>query len=297
MDTIPPTVTVSSTLGSPTNTAPIPIRAVFSESVNRFDVDDVSVSNGTPSNFFAVSSSEYTFDVSPIVDGTTTVDIEDEAAYDMAGNGNIAAIQFRITYDGTAPSAPQNLMEEAGDGQVILIWAKNTESDFLRYRIYGGSTANPATGIDSTESAFDTTRTISGLNNGTTYYFRIAAVDTALNESDFSNEVSATPAALAVDESSAIPTSFALHPAHPNPLNPNTTIRFDLPETVDISIVVYDLMGREVARLVDRDMTAGYHQVIWDGRTVHGREVPTGIYIARLVTPEFTKSIKMLLLK
>ncbi len=202
-----------------------------------------------------------------------------------------------VIADTIAPAAPRCVLAEAGDGQVILIWAKNTESDFLRYRIYGGTTVNSTTAIDSTESAFDTTRTISGLNNGTTYYFRIAAVDTALNESDFSNEVSATPAALAVDESSAIPTSFALHPAHPNPFNPSSTIRFDLPHNVDVRIVVYDILGREVARLVDRDMTAGYHQVIWNGRTAIGREVPTGIYIARLVTPEFTKSIKMLLLK
>lgn len=73
--------------------------------------------------------------------------------------------------------------------------------------------------------------------------------------------------------------------------------RFDLPHAVDISIVVYDLLGREIARLVDRDMTAGYHQVMWNGRDRGRRDVPTGLYIARLVTPAYSKSIKMVLMK
>ncbi|MBA7602157.1 Ycf48-like protein [subsurface metagenome] len=94
-----------------------------------------------------------------------------------------------------------------------------------------------------------------------------------------------------------IPSAFILDQNYPNPFNPVTTIRFGLPDAVRTRLLVYDLLGREVAHLVDRDMTAGYHQVIWDGRTASGREVPTGLYIARLVTPEFTKSIKMVLLK
>lgn len=103
---------------------------------------------------------------------------------------------------------------------------------------------------------------------------------------------------LAVDDGhSGIPAEFALHSAYPNPFNPTTTIRFDLPESVDISIVVYDLMGREIERIVDAYVEPGYHQVVWDGRDARGREVPTGIYIARLATTEYTKSIKMVLLK
>ncbi|MCH7939496.1 MAG: hypothetical protein IID13_07105 [Candidatus Marinimicrobia bacterium] len=56
-------------------------------------------------------------------------------------------------------------------------------------------------------------------------------------------------------------------------------------------------MGREVVRLVDRQLEAGYHSLIWNGRDARGRDVPTGLYIARLVTANYTKSIKMLLLK
>ncbi|UCD38241.1 MAG: T9SS type A sorting domain-containing protein, partial [Fidelibacterota bacterium] len=88
-----------------------------------------------------------------------------------------------------------------------------------------------------------------------------------------------------------------LHQNYPNPFNPVSTIRYDLPRTEKVSLVVYDIQGREVVRLVDSYVTSGFHEVEWDGRDANGREVPTGIYIARLVSPEYSRSIKMLLLK
>ena len=82
-----------------------------------------------------------------------------------------------------------------------------------------------------------------------------------------------------------------LHP------RPSTTIRYDLPEAADIGLVIYDMLGREVVRLAHGRMEAGYHQLVWNGRTASGREVPSGIYIARMVTAAYTKSMKMVLLK
>ncbi|MFB0517052.1 MAG: T9SS type A sorting domain-containing protein [Candidatus Neomarinimicrobiota bacterium] len=93
------------------------------------------------------------------------------------------------------------------------------------------------------------------------------------------------------------PAAFYLAPAFPNPFNPTTTIRFDLPMAGEVSLMVYDLLGREVARLVDGYMEPGYHQTQWNGRNVDGYELPSGIYIARLTTPEYSKAVKMLLLK
>jgi len=99
------------------------------------------------------------------------------------------------------------------------------------------------------------------------------------------------------DGETSIPLAFTLHPAYPNPFNPSTTLRFDLPEAAEVYLVVCDLLGREVVRLVDGRREAGYHQLVWNGRDARGREVPTGMYIARLLVPTYTRSIKLVLLK
>ena len=112
---------------------------------------------------------------------------------------------------------------------------------------------------------------------------------------------------LAVGETDGLPSEYALRQNYPNPFNPSTTIKFDLPMATEVYLVVYDLLGREVVSLVNEQMEPGYHQIVWKGETADGRAVPSGIYIARLivmpaaqarlVSPEYAKSIKMALLK
>ncbi|MFC1546989.1 T9SS type A sorting domain-containing protein [Candidatus Neomarinimicrobiota bacterium] len=94
-----------------------------------------------------------------------------------------------------------------------------------------------------------------------------------------------------------LPKEFALHQNYPNPFNPLTTIRFDLPVATDVKLMVYDILGRNIMRMVHQTMDPGYHAVVWQGLDDRGRLVPSGIYIVRLVTPEYTRSIKMVLLK
>ena len=111
-------------------------------------------------------------------------------------------------------------------------------------------------------------------------------------ESGFLVVLQRQQSALGVDKQTDLPAAFALHQNYPNPFNPSTTLQFDLPMATDIHIVVYDLLGREVVRLVDRNLEAGYHSVIWNGKTAAGRDVPSGIYIALMRTSTFIKSIK-----
>ena len=134
--------------------------------------------------------------------------------------------------------------------------------------------------------------------NGTTYFYRVTAVDIAGNESAYSSEINATPSAItALIYREGTPGGFALHNNYPNPFNPVTTVRFDMPEQAEVRLIVYDIMGREVAQLMSGLLSAGYHKVVWAGLDAFGRPVPSGTYIARLVTPDYTKSIKMVLLK
>ena len=111
-----------------------------------------------------------------------------------ADNHTWTHTNIMTTTPNTAPSAPTHLSAVRGNARVSLCWNRNVEPDFLRYRIYGGSSVNPTTQIDSTiGDATDSTKVITGLINGTTYYFRITAVDNDGLASDYSNEVSATP--------------------------------------------------------------------------------------------------------
>ena len=96
---------------------------------------------------------------------------------------------------------------------------------------------------------------------------------------------------------SPLPAGYHLAQKYPNPFNPLTTLEYDLPERSTVILTICDLQGGEVARLVEGHHEAGYHQVVWNGTIKEGGELPSGIYIARLVTPDYTQSIKMVLLK
>ncbi|MFC1618950.1 hypothetical protein ACFL45_03295 [Candidatus Neomarinimicrobiota bacterium] len=90
---------------------------------------------------------------------------------------------------------------------------------------------------------------------------------------------------------------FPSYQNYPNPFNPATTIAFDLPQVGETRLIAYNLPGREVVRLADDYRSAGNYRFHWEARYNSGWGVPADIYLARLVTPEYTNSIKILLLK
>jgi hypothetical protein len=89
-----------------------------------------------------------------------------------------------------------------------------------------------------------------------------------------------------------LPTEVTLAANYPNPFNPTTTISFALPETAQATLTVYDVMGREVARLVDGMTQAGTHEV-----TFEAHSLPSGLYVYRLATPASTLTGRMMLVK
>ena len=94
-----------------------------------------------------------------------------------------------------------------------------------------------------------------------------------------------------------IPMQYALYQNFPNPFNPVTEIQFDIPDISAVQLVVYNLMGQEVRRLVNGELQAGYHRVVWDGLNDQGEPVSTGVYIYSLTSPSFHSTKKMVLLK
>jgi uncharacterized lipoprotein YddW (UPF0748 family) len=95
-----------------------------------------------------------------------------------------------------------------------------------------------------------------------------------------------------------IPTEFFLSQNYPNPFNPTTTILFSLPQQGRVELRIYDMLGREVATLLDgKEINPGNYRVQWNGRNQYGESVATGIYFYRIVAGGFIQSKKMILLK
>ena len=94
-----------------------------------------------------------------------------------------------------------------------------------------------------------------------------------------------------------LPQEFVLLQNFPNPFNASTAIGYQLPEASEIRLSVYNLLGQEVRRLVEGEVEAGTHVVLWDGRDENGTPVGSGIYFYRLKAGEVVRTRKALLLR
>jgi len=94
-----------------------------------------------------------------------------------------------------------------------------------------------------------------------------------------------------------IPDEFALHQNYPNPFNPRTQIKYDLPEKSLVRLLIYDVLGREVAVLFDGEQEPGFHSIMWDGQNGMGKSVGAGMYFYSIQSDQFIQTRKMILLK
>ena len=84
---------------------------------------------------------------------------------------------------------------------------------------------------------------------------------------------------------------------YPNPFNPRTTIRFELPRAGSVQLVVFDPAGRLVRVLVESELDQGAHDTDWDGRDASGRKVGSGSYLARLRSGGKVETVRMALVQ
>ena len=98
-------------------------------------------------------------------------------------------------------------------------------------------------------------------------------------------------------ETTQIPEKFTLYQNYPNPFNPTTTISFSVPQVQNVSISIFNALGRYVKTIDNQRFQAGTHYVQWDGKDNNGLTVAAGIYFARIQADNFDKTIKMLLVK
>jgi hypothetical protein len=97
-------------------------------------------------------------------------------------------------------------------------------------------------------------------------------------------------------EPNELPEGYALDQNYPNPFNPVTNISFTLGDPGDVSLIVYDVTGRQVARLIDGKLSSGTHNVTWNSLS-NGQAFASGVYFYRLQTPVGYQVKKMVLMK
>lgn len=95
----------------------------------------------------------------------------------------------------------------------------------------------------------------------------------------------------------SIPHEFVLEGNYPNPFNPGTTIKFELPYLAKIEVSVYNTLGQKIITLINKELPAGENEVVWNGINSSGHEAPSGIYIYNIITEGKWYSGKMILLR
>ena len=102
---------------------------------------------------------------------------------------------------------------------------------------------------------------------------------------------------LSVDVSNTLPNQFQLHANFPNPFNPTTSIKYDLPKDALVSLMIFDITGREIRHLVNETQNAGFKAIMWDGTNNYGHQVGTGMYLYQIKAGAFVQTRKMILMK
>lgn len=199
--------------------------------------------------------------------------------------------------DNLSPGAPVNLQAQTDHFDVLLAWqaSRVDDEDLHHYNVYRSSAPDfPPGSVTLLSDAALTTYFEVRVPQGY-WWFRVTAVDIHGNESPPSN--TANMLSLVAVDPGGLPTSVAVRSATPNPFNPVTEIRCELPAAGAVTLDVFDLGGRSVRRLVDGDRAAGTFTVTWDGRDDRGRQVPSGVYFARLAAAGAESVLKLVLAK
>ena len=181
----------------------------------------------------------------------------------------------------------------------ILTWALPSQSQtHLKYDVEYSKSADftNAVKISGVNEPF---AKIDGLDKNSKYYWRVYSKNNNGSQSMYSSVASFSTGNITSVEpvQQVIPANFELAQNYPNPFNPTTSITYSIPKDNFVSIKVYDMLGREVATLVNDYKSAGNHTINWNGEDNSGQKVASGTYIYRITAGNFVATKKMVLLK
>lgn len=147
--------------------------------------------------------------------------------------------------------------------------------------------------VDDSTIINDTTKEISGLENNVTYYWRVRAYNLGSGAaSNWTSAWSFTTSLTDVKDNELKPTEFSLKQNYPNPFNPQTWIKYEVPERTHVKIVVYDLLGNEIAILVNEEKPQGRYTIEWKPTSLS-----SGIYFYRMQAGKYSATKKLVFMK
>jgi hypothetical protein len=104
-----------------------------------------------------------------------------------------------------------------------------------------------------------------------------------------------------VNEPDLLPKELHIYQNYPNPFNPSTSIRFEIPERLNVSAKVYNILGKEIITLIEKELSPGSHTIDWEAKDSNGQLLPSGVYLIRFnaanSSSNYSKSIKSVLIK
>ena len=225
--------------------------------------------------------------VTPVADGTTTVTV----TYTDT-NGDEITDTFDVTVTTATNVAPVfadvpgdiTLTEASTLPYTFTFTATDGDGDALTFAIEAPVLSGAA--IDATTGEFTYTPTSNG-----TFTVTVTVTDTESNVATYTFTI-VVDDVVGIEDLDEIPTEFSLSQNYPNPFNPTTTIRFSMPEAANVVLKVYNVLGQEVATLLNNDLSAGYHEIQFDASNLN-----SGMYIYKIQAGSFVSIKKMMLTK
>jgi hypothetical protein len=232
--------------------------------------------------------------------------------YDWSDNGNLGIVNyspFLTKPDTSAPvSPPVNVIKSnPGGGQVKLTWSRNPEPDIAGYHIYYGG-FNGYSFTNFVNAGNDTSYVLSSVSISDTIgitaynktYSPANELDSTIvnvnmtngNESWYAYAVDTSATTGIIQSKNTILNDYGLYQNYPNPFNPSTVISYQVASIGKVNLKVFDLLGREVAMLVNEVKSAGNYKV-----TFNAANLPSGVYFYMLQAGKYAETKKLVLIK
>ncbi len=213
-----------------------------------------------------------------------------------SGGGGVSAwataSNFRTGFPASpALSYPPNMQADL-PVFLALRWSPAASLKPVTYRVQIGKSADLASPVMDSTGVVDTTLGVTPLQYFTIYFWRVRAVNSVGTGTWSPVYRFRTVQVSGVDPVPDVPSTFGLDQNYPNPFNPATMIGYQVPVAGRVSIIVYDVLGQEVSRLVDGVESPGRHAVPWNGSNR-----ASGVYIVRMTAGSFVATKRMLLIK